>query len=131
MKTALVVTGIVVALVFAIARFAPGNEVVYLVTYEGGASFRSRLWVLDDGYVVWLRAGGPDRTWLRRLEAEPAVELERSGRTRAYRAAPDPDPRVVARVNALMREKYGLADRLFCAAAAPSAFVPVRHTPGP
>jgi hypothetical protein len=85
-----------------------GNEVIVLRTQnEDGGWHESRLWIVDDGGVAWLHGG--DSRWMRNLEARPDVELERGGQTHRYRAhaAAGPHPRI----DALLREKYGVADR--------------------
>ena len=44
--------------------------------------------------------------------ANPAIELERAGETRAYSAVIVETPEATVRVNELMREKYGWIDAL-------------------
>ena len=70
------------------------------------------LWVVEDEGRLWIRAETRQRSWLGPLETHPEVELRRAGRTRRYEAVPMDDPEAIAYVNALFREKYGLADRL-------------------
>ena len=126
MKAALVLLAILGAAILGIAALTEGMELVYLTTYDEGAAFKTRLWVRDDGMTLWIRAGGTERRWYARLLAEPYVELERNGETRSYTAEPDRDPRIVARVNYLMREKYGWVDRISCWVQDPSEFAPIR-----
>jgi hypothetical protein len=89
---------------------AESGEVVVLTTRDAeGAPHETRLWVVDLEGRAWLRAGADAAGWYGRLAASPEVEVTRSGVSSRYRAVPAPDAR--DRVNALMREKYGLADR--------------------
>jgi hypothetical protein len=126
MRAALVVLVILGGLIVGSAKLTEDMEVVVLTTYQEGVAYNTQLWVLDDGFTVWIRAGGTDRRWYKRLLAQPNVGLERDGLMRGYTAEPDPDPRIVARVNHLMREKYGLADRIFSAIHTWSEVMPIR-----
>jgi hypothetical protein len=89
-----------------------GGEVVTLHTGHGGGTTATHLWVVDDAGHPWLRAGSPRSGWLRRIDAEPTVVLDRAGQAFRARANPVPEPRVRDRINQLMREKYGFADRV-------------------
>ena len=104
------VLALALALALAAAHLAlieVGREVVTLRTQRADGSWRSvRLWAVDDDGAVWVHSGGDD--WLPRF-ANPVVELERAGRTRRYRATPVPGPH--PRIHALLRAKYGIADR--------------------
>lgn len=88
-----------------------GEEIVMVRTYAADGSPReTRLWVVDDGGFAWLRSG-TESGWLERIRQNPSVEMERGGQTRRYRAVPVPGDAARDRIHALMREKYGLADR--------------------
>jgi hypothetical protein len=85
-----------------------GREVVTLRTQRADGTWQStRLWVVDDDGAAWLHSAGAE--WAKRFEGDPIVELERGGRTSKYRAHPVPGPH--PRIDALLREKYGIADR--------------------
>jgi hypothetical protein len=88
-----------------------GQEIVVLhkPTAEGEPT-RARLWIVDGDGHSWLHHGYAGSYWIQRLQANPIVTIERGGEAREYRATPDTaaDPQI----HALMREKYGLADRL-------------------
>jgi len=85
-----------------------GREVVTLRTSRPDGSWQStRLWVIDDNGATWLHSGGVD--WLQRFERSPIVELERTGKTQRYSAEAIPGPH--PRIDKLLREKYGIADR--------------------
>jgi hypothetical protein len=129
MRAALVVFALLGGLLVGVAKLTEDMEVAILTTYQEGITYHTRLWVLDDGVTLWIRAGGTNRRWYRRLVGDPIVELDRDELIRGYRAEPDPDPRIVARVNHLMREKYGLADGIFCAIHMWSEVMPIRLLP--
>jgi hypothetical protein len=87
-----------------------GREVVVLHKWVPEGEPRStRLWIVDEGDVAYFHHGYPDSAWILRLSEDPFVTVERAGVTRHYRATPDPESD--ARVHALMRAKYGVADR--------------------
>jgi hypothetical protein len=96
---------------YALAHWAlieVGREVIVLRTENAdGSRLASRLWIVDEGGFAWLH--GADSQWMRNLKARPAVEVERSGETRRYRAQPVPGPHPA--IDAALRAKYGLADR--------------------
>ncbi|MDJ0786000.1 MAG: hypothetical protein QNK05_04290 [Myxococcota bacterium] len=109
--------GIVLAVIAALglavvlghlALIEVGREVVTLRTPLAEGEWReTRLWIVDDGDVAWLHSAGPD--WLAQFEGEPVVEVDRGGGVGRYRATLVPGPH--ERVDALLREKYGVADR--------------------
>jgi hypothetical protein len=108
-----------------------GREVVVLHKWTpGGTVHKARLWIVDDGRYSWLHHGYPDSEWIRRLETDAVVTIERGGRARRYRAMPDPESH--ARVHELLREKYGIADRwvrFVTGGTARCSAVPVRLEP--
>jgi len=104
-----------------------GREVVTLRTHlPGGGWQETRLWIVDAEGSPWLHSAG--KAWLARFEGDPVVELERHGEIEAYRAHAEPGPH--PQVDALFREKYGLADHWvrFLAPCGRNT-VPVRLTP--
>lgn len=99
----------VVALMTAASEL--GGEVVTVATRDAeGTTFETSLWIIEDEGSLWLRAGNPDSTWLKRIRLDPGVEVTRGDQTVAYRAE------VVSgrsgRVNQRMAEEYGWADRV-------------------
>ncbi len=101
--------GVALALVCAhLALIEVGREVVTLRTPRPDGGWQStRLWIVDDGEASWLHSAGDE--WLARFEGDPVVELERDGQARRYRAVARLGPH--PRVDALLRQKYGVADR--------------------
>jgi hypothetical protein len=91
-----------------LALIEVGREVVTLRTQRPDGTWKeTRLWIVDDGRSSWLHSAGAD--WLRRFDGNPVVEVERDGEIRRYRAYAVPGPH--PRIDQLLREKYGLADR--------------------
>jgi general stress protein 26 len=85
-----------------------GREVVVLHTQDAeGATLKTRLWIVDDGEHAWIH-GNKDSAWMRNLEVNPIVEVERGGERQQYRAVPVPGPH--QNIHELLREKYGIAD---------------------
>ena len=85
-----------------------GREVATLRTQRPDGTWQStRLWIVDDEGSAWLHSAGA--AWAKRFEGDPVVEVVRGGKVVRYRAHPVPGPH--PRIDALLREKYGLADR--------------------
>jgi len=85
-----------------------GREVATLRTQRPDGTWQStRLWIVDDGGSAWLHSAGA--AWAQRFEGDPVVEVVRGGNVVRYRAHPVPGPH--PRIDALLREKYGIADR--------------------
>jgi hypothetical protein len=124
--------GIVFVLLLGVVVFAGelGGEVVKLRTTDSlGIVRETSLWVVDDVGLQWLRAGNPDASWLERIRANSAVELERGDTIGRYTAVPVEGARV--RINALMAERYGWADRLIGLFTSRDQSVPIRLEPRP
>ena len=129
----LAVAGVVVVVFFLVAgHFALieiGREVVTVRTPLPNDGWeQTRLWAVDHDGAVWLHSAGD--AWLARFEGTPIVELRRGGETRRYRARPVPGPH--PRIDELLREKYGLADRwVRFLVPCDESVVPVRLDPAP
>jgi hypothetical protein len=77
-----------------------------------------------------MRSGVPGSGWLLRIEADPDVRVGRDGELTRFRAVPVlGDAAVRDRVHALMREKYGWADRLVGMMRDGTKSVPIRLEP--
>jgi hypothetical protein len=87
-------------------------EVVVLHTHDDAGDHATRLWVTDDAGHAWLRTGRANQSWLPRLRAQPAVELERGGATLPFTAHVVEDPAQIARTDQLTLEKYGWSEKL-------------------
>lgn len=121
---------IALALVAIFAASELGGEVVILRTRDAsGAERRTSLWVVEHEGFQYLRAGSRDSGWVARLREAPEVEVERGGKTARYRAVPAPE--LTPRIDALIAERYGLADRLIAVIRQPGKSLAVRLEPLP
>jgi hypothetical protein len=112
--------------ILAVSEF--GGEVVTLYTRDpGGTESRTSLWVVDYEGSQYLRAGNRDSTWFERLRRAPEVRVERGGKTATYQAQPSPE--LTAKIDALMAEKYGLADRYIGLIRDPAKSMAVKLVP--
>lgn len=106
------------------------GEVVTLHTYDaGGGSHSTRVWIVDDAGVSWLRAGQPTSSWYQRILENPEIEVVRGGESHDYTAFPIEGGPTVDHVDALMSRKYGWADGLIGAMVDRSHAVAIRLDP--
>jgi hypothetical protein len=123
---------VVLGLVGLYVVMAERGEVVVLHTHGADGDHETRVWVVDDAEHAWLRTGASNATWLPRLRASSAVEVERAGRTSGYDAVVVFDPAAVARVNELTLAKYGWSEQLLRATGMnPAGQVAIRLDPRP
>jgi hypothetical protein len=112
MRRLLGITGLL-ALGFGIVTLyaLEGHEVVVLrtATADGGER-TTRTWIADDAGAAWVEAATPERPFLRDLEREPTVRLERGGRPLRCRTTVAPNPDGHRRIRDLLAAKYGWAD---------------------
>jgi hypothetical protein len=112
MKRIALAVGVLVALWLGALIWAgspAAGEVVTLTTTDSaGAPQQTPLWIVDRDGVGWLRAGSQDAKWFARLRENPKIQLERAGKTATYKATLAPE--AIPETDALMAEKYGLAD---------------------
>lgn len=121
----LLLVGLVALFVFAGDL---GGEVVTLRTADTvGVMHDTSLWVVDDGGRQWLRAGSTTSSWYERILVKPEVELVRNGQTGRYTAVQVEGSR--ERINALMAERYGWADRLIGLVRSRDGAVAIRLDP--
>jgi hypothetical protein len=105
-----------------------GGEVVTLYTRDpGGGESRTSLWVVDHEGFQYLRAGDRGSGWFERLRRVPEVRVERAGKTATYQAVPTPD--LTPTIDALMAQRYGLADRFIGLIRDPSSSMAVKLVP--
>ena len=117
-----------VGMIYAVSEL--GSEIVTVrTTGPGGETSETRLWIVDHQGAAWLRSGMNTSGWYVRIEANPAVEVERGGAWTHMRAEPIHDPDIRDRIHALMAEKYGVADRFISALRDGSQSVPIRLEP--
>ncbi len=88
-----------------------GREVVVLRTQAADESERAtRTWIADADGAAWIEAATPERPFLRDLEREPTLVLDRHGRAQRCRASVAPNPDGHTRIRDLLAAKYGWAD---------------------
>lgn len=96
---------------FHLAMIDVGKDIVILHKMTGdGTTSRTRLWIADGPGHSWLHHGWSDAVWIQHLQTDPIVTIERDGVEQKYLATPDRGSD--SEVHRLLREKYGLADRL-------------------
>lgn len=127
-----VVLGAFVLLALAQLAASESGEVLVLETRAAAGETRTtRIWVVDDAGAAWVR-GDDGSGWVQRLLQQPDVFASRGDERSAFRAVPDRTPAARDRVNALMREKYGFADRFIGASlgdAEREGALPIRLDP--
>ena len=123
-------------LALAVALFAAttalaleGRDVAVLRTGPPDAPRETRVWVAEAEGVRWLEAATPERAWYRDVLAEPRVWLAHRGASAHYRAVPEPGADGHRRIRALLRAKYGWADRFVGLLQDTSRSVAVRLEP--
>jgi hypothetical protein len=105
------------------------TEVVVLRTVDAsGATFETKMWVVDHDGVPWVRVANPERGWYRRLVAHPEVVLVRNGDTMARIAHPDDSLATRRAIDQAFAAKYGLTDAWYGALLRRSP-VPIRLDP--
>lgn len=110
---------------FLLVKSVLEAEVVTLYTRDAaGREYQTSLWIVEDHRRLWLRAERAGSDWLKRLVETPEVRLERAGEIRPYRAVVVVKQR--GRINRLMAERYGWADRLFGLVRDSESVTPIR-----
>lgn len=107
-----------------------GQEVVVLHTQRpGGDPHATRVWIADDDGTSWVEAATAERPFYQDLLVAPALEVERGGVRLRMRGQPIPGPEGHARIRAMLRAKYGLADRFVGMLVDTSGSVAVKLVP--
>lgn len=104
---------LIVAATFAgLERLAAERiEVVELIAAnEAGEKRITRLWVVDDEGMAYLRVGADGSGWYDRILMNDSVEVVREGVTAEYRVQARLEKSV--RINELMQQKYTWGDTL-------------------
>lgn len=92
---------------------AASSDVAILHTKDIGYQDRyTTLWVVEESRSLWIRAAKPDRKWLAEVRPGTQIRLERYDSEASYKATISRDKVIRERVDRMMREKYGLADRV-------------------
>jgi hypothetical protein len=104
-------------------------EVVEMHTLdEQGELMSTRLWIVDDDELQYLRSNNGTSLWFRRIQENPSFEVTRNGTTVVYTAELRREKR--DRINALMHEKYTWGDSLISTiTGAQDAAIPVELHP--
>lgn len=120
-----IVLGLLIAVLVLVQIASERVEVVELHTLDHqGEPMTTRLWIVDDGELQYLRSGNGDSLWFQRIQENPSFEVTRNGVTEAYTAQLRPDKR--DQINAMMRDKYTWGDSLISVITGSSeAAVPV------
>ncbi len=97
----------------AVTLFAlEGHEVVVVRTRDAaGTEHTTRTWIADADGAAWIEAANPERPFLRDLEREPTLVLDRRGQALRCRASIAPNPDGHVRIRDLLAARYGWADR--------------------
>ena len=129
-RVALVLVAIVVGLAGLYIAMAERVEVVVLHSHGADGDHETRLWVVDDAGAAWLRTGASNATWLPRIRANSAIELERGGALHEHSAVVIEDAQTAARINQLTLDKYGWSEELLRAMGSePGGQVAIRLDP--
>lgn len=126
------IVGLFLLLGLAQLGASESGEVLVLETLDAeGQPHETRIWVVDDAGVAWVR-GGEGSGWVQRLLQNPEIRAERSDKWAPFLTVPVRESAARDRVNALMREKYGFADRFIAFSLGDSAragSLPIRLDP--
>jgi hypothetical protein len=127
---AIVVLSIALAVVATTLVALEGSEVAVLHTALGSEQPReTRIWVVDFGGTPWIEAANPEREFYRDILADPKVELARAGKRYVYRAVAVIDSSGHDMIRAMLREKYGWADRWIAVLVDTSRSIAIRLEP--
>ncbi len=86
-----------------------------VVLYTKDVDYHDRyttLWVVAESGRLWIRAAKPDRRWLADIRPDRNVRLDVNGSRQYYQPVLVRSVQTRDRVDQLMRQKYGIADRL-------------------
>ena len=89
-------------------------EVVALRTLDGsGHAHDTKLWIVDYQGRPWVRSARPTLGWVKRIRANPRVELIRHGETEPYTAAIVETADAKRAIDDAIAAKYGWVDRWY------------------
>jgi hypothetical protein len=90
---------------------------------------RTHVWYVRADDAVWLEAGRPEHPWYLDVQRTPQVVLRADGLAGEFEAVTMPGRDAHAHVRALLREKYGLRDRILGLVVDTSGSIAVRLVP--
>lgn len=90
---------------------------------------RTHVWYVETGDAIWLEAGRPENPWYLDIQTNPRLTLETDAGRREFDAATVAGREAHAHVRGLLREKYGLRDRILGLVIDVSPSIAVRLTP--
>jgi hypothetical protein len=109
-----------------------GKDVAVLHTRDDtGGARRTRVWVAESDGALWVEAATPERGFYRDLLQRPEIDVEHAGRAQRMIARAEPGDAGHRRIRALLRDKYGWADRWVALLQDTSRSVAVRLDPAP
>ena len=109
-----------------------GRDVAVLHTRDdAGGARRTRVWVAESDGALWVEAATPERGFYRDLLLRPELDVEHGGRAQRMIARPEPGDAGHERIRAMLRDKYGWADRWVALLQDTSRSVAVRLDPAP
>jgi hypothetical protein len=118
--------------VFVTAMALEGGEVVQLRTLGPDGNARTtRVWIADADGAAWVEAASPDRPFLADIARDPQIELVRGDDVEPRRATVIDGAEGHAKIRALLRRRYGWADRWIGLLTDTSQSVAVRLDPAP
>lgn len=90
---------------------------------------RTHVWYVRAGDAIWLEAGRPEHPWYLDVQRTPRVVLRANGLAGEFDAVTMPGRDAHEHVRALLREKYGLRDRILGLVVDTSGSIAVRLEP--
>jgi len=127
---ALLVAGITLAALAWWVLESSGVAIVETHTPEGGLR-STHVWYARSGDAIWLEAGRPEHPWYQDIRRDPHIVLRADGESGEFDAATVPGRSAHEYVRRILREKYGLRDRLLGWVVDTSPSIAVRLTPIP
>lgn len=129
-------TLVVVALVGLLGLGAPvwwvlessGVAIVRTRTAEGETR-STHVWYVRADDAIWLEAGRPEHPWYLDIQIDPRIVFDAEGASGEFESATVPGRAAHDHVRELLREKYGVRDRILGWVIDTSPSIAVRLTP--
>jgi hypothetical protein len=124
----------VLAMLIAVGMLAwwvlESSGVAIVETHSQGREVRrTHVWYVETDDATWLEAGRPVHPWYLDIQANPRLTLHTDEGRREFDAATVAGRDAHDHVRALLREKYGLRDRILGLVIDVSPSIAVRLTP--